>query len=132
MVISATDTESSRFPPRSRPRPRVVPGHHVDALPHEFGHQEPGAQPLQQCVHAAGDIRRNQQIVRAPGVSRGLHPELARRVAGQDVAGEHAVDDELAVAGRNSLIIEWRAAHRLGNMRPFGDGEPGGEHLLTH
>ena len=48
-------------------------------------------------------------------------PSLSRRVAGEDVAGEHAVADELAIQSRHTLFVEGRAAHGLGNMRALRD-----------
>ena len=70
---------------------------------------------------AAGGVRRDHEIVRAAGVAGGLESELARRVARKNVAREYAVGDEFAIARRDALLIERRAAHRLRDVRALGD-----------
>ena len=74
----------------------------------------------------------DDQVVRAAGVAGGLEPELARRIARENVAREHAVARPTRgprVATPSS--VERRAGHRLGNVRPLRDREPGREYLLS-
>src|SRR5580765_6147853 len=66
---------------------RIVAGDEVDAVAEQLGDQQPGAHLAQ---HAA-EIelpRADHEIVGAAGVAGGLHAELARRVAAQEIARE--------------------------------------------
>ena len=116
--------------PEARGSARIIAGHHVDALAHQLRDQQPAAEPREHRRRPPVAVGRDDQIVRAAGIAGGLEPELARRVAREDVAGEHAVGDELAIVRLDALLVERRAAHGLGDVRPLRDGKPGRKHLL--
>src|SRR6185436_18897918 len=63
------------FDPVAGCAPRVVSGDAVDALPHELGDQQSGAELAHQGLHAEPALARfDQQVVRAAGVAGGLQP----------------------------------------------------------
>ena len=118
------------FHPEAGGAARVVAGHGIDPLPHQFGQQQPAAESRQHCRESARGIRRHDEIVRTAGIAGGFKPELARRVARQNVAGQYAVGDQFAIACRNALFVERRTPHRLRDVRSLADGEAGRKHLL--
>ena len=95
--------------PESRGAARIIAGHAVDALPHQLGDEQAAIHQREHAVEVAL-APAHDQVVRAARVARRPQPELARRIGAQHVAVEHAVRDELAIARRHALVVEWRAA----------------------
>ena len=81
---------------------RVVAGDVVDALPHQLGDEQAAAELAQhrrQVVAGLREAAGQAQVLRAAGMPGGLHAQLARRIARQEVALHHpALDDGRAPA----------------------------------
>ncbi len=65
------------------------------------------------------------------GVGRGLHAELARRVAAEHVALEHPVADDVPIRGRDPLAVVGRTADGAAQMRLLVDAHVGREDGLA-
>ena len=76
-------------------------------------------------------VARNDEVVRAAGVARRLHAELARRVAAEEIALQHAVRDDVAARGGHAFVVERRAAACAQQMRLLADVHVRREHLLA-
>mmetsp|Transcript_20918 Transcript_20918/g.80503 ORF Transcript_20918/g.80503 Transcript_20918/m.80503 type:complete len:235 (+) Transcript_20918:3977-4681(+) len=88
---------------------RVVAGHVVDALPHQLGHQQAATQAPhhgRKIVARRGGAAAHAQIVRAAGMAGGLQAQLARRVAGQEIALQHAARHHRACPRGHALVVE--------------------------
>src|ERR1043165_2078095 len=80
--------------------PGIVRGDRIHALPEELRHQETSthaAQQRRQIVVAMAD----DQIMVSARVSGGRKPELARRIAAEEVALHHAVAQDVPWTGRH-------------------------------
>ena len=92
---------------------RVVAGHAVDALPHQFRDVQAAAHLPQHGVEAALPRPVHQQVVRAARIAGRAQAELARGVGAEHVAEQHAAVDEFAVARGHAFMVERRAGQRL-------------------
>ena len=115
MVHSWTGWEICPFSTQKPERPaRIVARRRVDRRPDHRGDQKPGAHLRHQVV-AAGSALRQVDVRRcgrgrAPSPARGVggagHPQLAPGRKVQHPAGQHAVLDDRAAAGRQPLAVE--------------------------
>ena len=103
---------------------RVVARDVVDPVAHELGDEEPLAHLGQQRLEAAAAARRDEDVVHAARVARGLHAEAAGGVGVEDVAAQHAARDQIARARGHALGVEGGAAECLGDVRVLADGHP--------
>ena len=69
--------------------------------------------------------------MRAAGVARGFHAELARSVGGQEVALQHAIRHHFAIMCGHALVIEGAGAKLFFQMGSFGYLNEIGKHLRT-
>src|SRR5438876_11670870 len=76
---------------------RIVAGDEIDALSEQFRHEKTTAH-LAQHAGKVGSIGAQHEIVMPAGVAGGLHAELARGIAAEEIAFEHAIAHHAALA----------------------------------
>src|SRR4051812_29936646 len=128
------EADLAALDPIARGAARVVAGDQVDTVPEQLGDEESASHPAQH----AGEIGRalaafpaQHQIVMTAGVARSLHAELARRIAAEEIAFEHARAHDHALARGDALVVERRAGRALRLERPLLERELRRKHLLA-
>src|SRR5262249_60222831 len=98
----------------------IAAGHEIPAVTEQLRDEKPAPHLLE---HATQVIRpgADDEIVIAARASGRAHAELARRVAAEKVAFEHAVAHHRALRGRNTLFVVGRAREAAALARPFLD-----------
>ena len=120
------------FNPKTTGAARVIAGHAVDALPHQFS----DIKPATHFFHQAGQIVRglwgsDDQIVNPAGVAGGLQTQLAGRITAQHVALEHSIPQQLAIPGGNAFGVERTAGECTRQVRSLLHLHEGREQPLT-
>src|SRR5579864_824025 len=122
--------DRTRLDPEAARPARIIAGNRIHALAHELGHEKAGAEPAQEGRRIEPAVARgHDEVVNAAGVARGLESQSARRVAAEHIAVEHAVVNELAIAGGGPLLVEGAAGESLPDVRALLHLHELGEHL---
>jgi hypothetical protein len=79
----------------------------------------------------ANDSRLHHQVVRAAGVAGGLHAELPRVVAAQQVAAKHAPIDQLALRRGHAFVVKGCAVQCLVQVGLLVDGDAARKYRLA-
>ncbi len=108
--------------------------HVVHTLAHELDDEQAGAEFLQhrvEVVALAGAARGQHQVVRAARIAGGLHAELARRIAAEEVALHAPGVHHLARLHAHAFLVERRTAFAAKNEGVFKDVDVLGKHRLA-
>src|SRR5262245_26606480 len=106
----------SALHPVARRAARVVAGDEVYAEADQLGDKQPPAHLADQ----AGEVELaalQDEVVIAARAAGGLHAELARGVASQEIAAQDAVLDHVAVARGDTFVVVPRARRRPRQVR---------------
>src|SRR5208282_3480996 len=117
--------------PYSARAPRIIPGDHVHAETDDLGQVQ---SMLYRADYLRGRIAAGLQVQiggrdarslahRTPGVAGGSQTELARRIAVEQVAREHALVHHLPARGRQTLAVERLGAKTAGDQRVIDDSD---------
>lgn len=99
------------FHPEAGGPARIIAVDHIDALPHQLGHQEACAHGLEHAlkIERAGI---DGQIMDPAGVAGADHPQFAGRIGVQDIAAKHPPADDVTGSGGDAFTVIGGAAQR--------------------